>query len=70
MTKRYAIFSACLTYMNESGYYYRHEMKHWYDGELLSDAELFKTKEDAVNRLTELITDRVYQIIEVYVKED
>lgn len=56
--------------MNESGYYYRYEMKHWYDGELLSDAELFKTKEDAVNRLTELIKDRVYQVIEVYVKED
>lgn len=71
MIKCYAIFNSCsLSYNYESGYYYRYEMKHFYDGKLLSDADLFETKEEAIKRLNELIEDRVYQIIEVYIKED
>lgn len=71
MKIKYAIFSSCsLSYNYECGYYYSYEMKHFYDGKLLSDAELFETKIEAINRLDELIENRVYQIIEVYIKED
>lgn len=71
MRKYYAIFNSCsLSYNYESGYYYTVKTKHFYDGKLLSDADLFESKEEAIKRLDELIEDRVYQIIEVYIKED
>lgn len=70
MKIKYVIFSSFSSnYMNESGYYYRHEMKHFYDGELLSDGSLFDSKEDAINRISELVEFRIYQIIEVYIND-
>lgn len=54
-------------YQSESGYCYSHNSKHWYDGEFLSDAELFETKIEAIEKLNELVKYGVYEIIKVYI---